>query len=84
MENDLISLEYSLFNNKVRECLETNSSGKSFDSNIISNNTFFKIKNLLTCLGNNIHEGFTNDKEYNYTYYLLFVILVIILLKIYS
>jgi len=47
----------------------------------LNNRTFENIGRLVKCLGNNI-EGFTNAKEYGMTYYLLYVILGILFIRI--
>jgi len=49
--------------------------------NTITNNTFFNIDKLVTSLENNI-EGFINAEEYGLTYYLLYVILGILFIRI--
>ena len=49
--------------------------------NTITNHTFFNMDRLVTCLANNI-EGFTNAEEYGLTYYLLYVILGILFIRI--
>ena len=49
--------------------------------NTITNHTFFNVDRLVSCLANNI-EGFTNSEEYGLTYYLLYVILGILFIRI--
>ena len=60
-----------------------NSSGCEICNNIhgLNNRTFENIGRLVKCLGNNI-EGFTNADEYGLTYYLLYVILGILFIRI--
>ena len=71
MEEKMLDIYKKIMNDKIDEKY----------LNTITNHTFFNMDRLVTCLANNI-EGFANAEEYGLTYYLLYVILGILFIRI--